>query len=157
MRGQNPVAQRQTGEPNMFKPYLFKAYRGKGGALPKIPPALLLPGGARAYLAQMAVCEAFGVHLAALTAAGRGERKAAFARQTAMYLCRLVFAMRLSDIAACFGRDRTTVAHGIEHIEEAREDASFDAKLRLLEALLHQIGSEHRDVLADRGAAHVSL
>lgn len=126
----------------MFKPYLFKPYRGKGGALPKLPPALLLPGGARAYLAQMAVCEAFGVHLVALTAEGRGRHKVAFARQTAMYLCRLVFAMTLSEIAQCFGRDRTTAAHAIRRIEEAREDARFDATLCVIEMLLRQIGSE---------------
>lgn len=126
----------------MFKPCLFKPYMGKWGALPKIPSAMLLPGGARAYLAQMAVCEAFGVHLVALTAEGRGRRKIAFARQTAMYLCRLVFAMRLSEIARCFGRDRTTVAHALDRIEEARENARFDAKLRRLEALLRDIGCD---------------
>lgn len=123
----------------MVKPYLFKPYMGKWRALPKIPVAMLLPGGARAYLAQMAVCEAFDIHLAALFAEGRGRRPVSFARQTAMYLCRLVFAMRLCEIALCFGRDRTTVAHAIDHIEEAREDIVFDAKLRLLEAVLRDI------------------
>jgi len=143
----------------MFKPYLFKPYMGK--ALPKIPAGMLLPGGARAYLAQMAVCEAFGVHPVALGAEGRSKHPVAFARQTAMYLCRLVFAMRLVEIAACFGRDRTTVAHAVRRIEEAREDAAFDAKLRLLEALLREIGSEEGEEekrsVASKGAAHVSF
>ncbi len=136
----------------MFKPYM-------GKALPKIPPAMLQPGGARAYLAQMAVCEAFGVHLVALSAEGRGKRRVAFARQTAMYLCRLVFVMRLSEIARCFGRDRTTIAHALSRIEEAREDAAFDAKLRLLEVLLHEIGSaDTEERKADgREALHDSL
>ena len=126
----------------MFKPYLFKPYLGKGRALVKLPLAMLQPGGARAYLAQMAVCEAFGVHLVALTAEGRGDHTVAFARQTAMYLCRLVFAMRLTEIALCFGRDRTTAAHAIRRIEEAREDARFDARLTVIEALLRDIASD---------------
>jgi hypothetical protein len=136
----------------MFKPYLFKPYPGKWGAVPKIPPAVLAPGGARAYLAQMAVCEAFGVHLIALAAEGRGNHTVAFARQTAMYLCRLVFAMRLTEIAQCFGRDRTTVAHAIARIEEAREDARFDATLGVIEALLHDTASD--DERREHGGFH---
>jgi hypothetical protein len=126
----------------MFKPYFFQPYRGKWRAQPNLPMAVLLPGGARAYLAQLAVCEAFGVHLVALTSAERGQRNVAFARQTAMYLCRLVFAMTLQEIAACFGRDRTTVSHALLCIEEAREDAVFDAKLRVIESLLHQLSAD---------------
>jgi len=126
----------------MFKPYLFKPYLGKGRALVKLPLAMLQPGGARAYLAQMAVCEAFDVHLVELFAEGRGQRSVALARQSAMYLCRLVFAMRLSEIAACFARDRTTVSYALLRIEEAREDARFDAKMQVLEASLRQLADD---------------
>lgn len=131
----------------MFKPYLFKPYMGKGRAFAKMPTALLLPGGVRAALAQMAVCEALDVHPMALFANGRGKRKAAFARQTAMYLCRLVFKMTLHEIAECFDRDRTTVAHAVLRIEEAREDTRFDAKLRKIEALLRQVADSQPSLI----------
>ncbi len=120
---------------------MFKPYMGKGCGVPKIACAIVSPGSVRALLAQMAVCEVMGVSLVALSAAGRGDRESAFARQTAIYLCRLVFAMTLNEIAQCFGRDRTTVAHAVRRIEEAREDAGFDATLRRLEVSLRRLAN----------------
>jgi chromosomal replication initiation ATPase DnaA len=99
--------------------------------------------GQQALLAQIAAAEVLGVRLTALCGQERGDVRAAFARQTAMYLCRLVFDMRLSDIAMAFGRDRTTAAYAIRRIEEAREDAEFDRRLAWLEAALRRAGGFH--------------
>jgi chromosomal replication initiation ATPase DnaA len=99
--------------------------------------------GQQALLAQMAVAEVLGVRLTALCGQERGDVRAAFARQTAMYLCRLAFDMRLNDIAMAFGRDRTTAAHAVRRIEEAREDPEFDRCLAWLEAALQRAGGFH--------------
>lgn len=105
--------------------------------------------GQQALLAQIAVAEVMGVKLTDLAADRRGDSRAAFARQTAMYLCRLVFFMRLEDIAASFGRDRSTAGHAIRRIEEAREDPALDRRLQWLEDALRRAG---RDM---DGGAHV--
>jgi chromosomal replication initiation ATPase DnaA len=52
----------------------------------------------------------------------------------AMYLCRLVFAMKLSQVGEAFGRDRKTVHHALLRVEELREDYEFDRAMSLLEA-----------------------
>jgi hypothetical protein len=97
-------------------------------------------GGQRALLAQMTVAEVTGVALTDLCGDKRGGPKAAFARQTAMYLCHLVFAMNFADIARAFGRDRTTIRHALRRIEEAREQSEFDRSLQWLEAALRRAG-----------------
>jgi len=107
-------------------------------AMPEISRA-----GQQALLAQMAVAEVMGVRLTQLCAEARGDAKVAFARQTAMYLCHLVFAQRATDIAAAFGRDRSTAAHAIARIEEAREDPVVDRRLQWLEAALRRAGGFH--------------
>jgi chromosomal replication initiation ATPase DnaA len=88
----------------------------------------------------MAVAEVMGVRLTQLCSEMRGDAKVAFARQTAMYLCHLVFALRASDIATAFGRDRSTAAHAIARIEEARENPEVDRRLYWLEAALRRAG-----------------
>ena len=94
----------------------------------------------RALLVQIAVAEVTGVHLTALCAEGRGDARSAFARQLAMYLCRLVYDMSLGDIALAFGRDRSTAAHAIRRIEEAREQPEIDRCTAWLEAALRRAG-----------------
>lgn len=94
----------------------------------------------QALLTQLMVAQATGIRLSALCAAQRGTVQEAFARQLAMYLCRLVFAMTLRDIAMAFQRDRSTAAHAIRRIEEAREQPEFDRRLTSVEAALRQNG-----------------
>ncbi|TAK49721.1 MAG: hypothetical protein EPO23_00330 [Xanthobacteraceae bacterium] len=55
------------------------------------------------------------------------------ARQTAMYLAHVAFALPFGEIARCFGRDRTTAAHACRRIEDRRDDARFDRRLAALE------------------------
>ena len=95
-------------------------------------------GGQRALLAQMTVAEVTGITLLDLRNVKRGGAQAAFARQTAMYLCHLVFEMNCSAIARAFGRDRTTIRYAVRRIEEAREHPEFDRSLQWLEATLRR-------------------
>lgn len=96
--------------------------------------------GQHVLLVQMAVAGMMGVRLTDLGAAQRGGAQAAFARQIAMYLCRMVFDMSLHTIATAFGRDRTTAAHAIRRIEAARDNPDLDRQLAWLEAALVQAG-----------------
>ena len=84
-----------------------------------------LASGVAAYLLGAAVED--------VMAPTRGEARAAYARQLAMYLCHVVFAMSLARTGTAFGRDRSTVAHACRVIEDRREDAHFDAWLSAAE------------------------
>lgn len=70
---------------------------------------------------QAVVAEIMGVALMDLCRNTRGDQHAAFARQTAMYLCHSVFAMQVNAIADAFGRDRSTVRHAIRLVDFNRE------------------------------------
>lgn len=98
------------------------------------------PAAVQVLLVQMAVAEATGVELARLGGDKRGDPRSALARQTAMYLCRLVFEMSPMQIGQAFGRDRKTVCHALLRVEELREDYEFDRRLGWLEASLRRIG-----------------
>jgi chromosomal replication initiation ATPase DnaA len=71
----------------------------------------------------------------------RGAAETAFARQVAMYLCHVAFALSLSRVAVAFGRDRSTVAHACHAIEDRRDDEPFDAWIGALEGSLREAPS----------------
>ena len=102
--------------------------------------------GQRALLAQMAVAEATGIELRALCGGERGDARTAFARQIAMYLCLLAFAMNCCEIARAFGRDRTTVRHAVRRVEAAREHPGLDRALNGLETMLRRAGGAYARV-----------
>jgi chromosomal replication initiation ATPase DnaA len=79
------------------------------------------------------VAEDFGVTLAELVAPSRGSPRAALARQVAMYLCHIGFALSFEAVGRLFARDRTTVAHACRVVEDRRDDRWFDRRLALLE------------------------
>ncbi|UEX83614.1 transposase [Shinella zoogloeoides] len=62
-----------------------------------------------------------------------GRRSTCHVRQIAMYVCHVVLRLSLSDIGAAFGRDRTTVSHACNVVEDRRDDASFDAFVSAIE------------------------
>jgi chromosomal replication initiation ATPase DnaA len=73
------------------------------------------------------------IPVAELAATSRRSAPVALARQTAMYLARVVHGLSFRDIALAFGRDPRTVAHACRRIEERRDDPAFDAFLARLE------------------------
>jgi chromosomal replication initiation ATPase DnaA len=73
------------------------------------------------------------IPVAELAATSRRSPPVALARQTAMYLARVVHGLSLRDIALAFGRDPRTVAYACRRIEERRDDPAFDAFLVRLE------------------------
>ncbi len=64
------------------------------------------------------------------------RRSICHVRQIAMYVCHVVLRLSLSDIGAAFGRDRTTVGHACNVVEDRRDDASFDAFVSAIERVV---------------------
>lgn len=95
-----------------------------------------------------AVAHDFGLEVAHLTASTRGAPRAAFARQAAMYLLHVVFALSFETIGRLFGRDRTTVSHACRVVEDHRDDIWFDCRLATLERVCRRV-PELSDILAE--------
>lgn len=65
---------------------------------------------------------------------GRGRTPAVFARQVAMYLAHVALQLSIARVSIAFGRDRSTITHACNSIEDRRDDPAFDAWLEALEA-----------------------
>jgi chromosomal replication initiation ATPase DnaA len=96
------------------------------------------------------VMSAFDVAREDIERASRGPAHVALARQVAMYLHHVLLGQSLTQVAARFGRDRTTVAHACRLVEDRRDDAAFD---RLLAILEEGIGASLGHLPARRGHA----
>lgn len=84
-------------------------------------------------LAECSIARVYNVPLYEMRAGTRGRRRAAFARQVAMYLAHVAGGLSLTEVARAFGRDRSTVAHACAVVEDARDDAAFDRCLDVIE------------------------
>jgi len=82
------------------------------------------------------VAAVFEVDVRDLGTAKRGSPRAAFARQVAMYLAHVVCGLSLTDVGTLFARDRTTVAHACEVVEDRRDDPDLDRQLEHLECAI---------------------
>ncbi|HXC56829.1 MAG TPA: helix-turn-helix domain-containing protein [Rhizomicrobium sp.] len=100
-------------------------------------PDALLP--LRAGMTQIVVAHAYGVPLDVIRDVKRGERSVAQARQIAMYLAHVVFAMDLASVARGFGRKRSTATYAIQRVEAMREDPEVNRTLGWLEATLRLV------------------
>ncbi|MFN7054261.1 helix-turn-helix domain-containing protein [Hyphomonas sp.] len=79
-----------------------------------------------AGLAAALVAFALGLSAEAVAGPGRGRPVEARARHVAMYLAYTGCDMSLARVARAFQRDRSTVAHACQLVEEYREDPDFD-------------------------------
>jgi chromosomal replication initiation ATPase DnaA len=84
-------------------------------------------------LIEPAVAAVFEVEVEDLRAPTRRSAEAAFARQVAMYLAHVVCGLSLTEVGLIFARDRTTVAHACELIEDRRDEPELDTRLQHLE------------------------
>ena len=80
-----------------------------------------------------AVALVFEVNPEDLGAATRRSPRAAFARQVAMYLAHVVCGLSMTEVGVLFSRDRTTVAHACEVVEDRRDDPELDRRVERLE------------------------
>lgn len=91
-----------------------------------------------ARLAADVASYALGVPADAILRLPREDRRVAFARQVAMYLCHVAFELSLQRVANAFGRDRSTVAHACHLIEDKREEERFEFWVTGLETMLRR-------------------
>ena len=80
-----------------------------------------------------AVAAVFEIDMDDLQARTRGSARVAFARQVAMYLAHVVCGLSLTEVGQLFARDRTTVAHACEVVEDRRDEPELDIRLEHLE------------------------
>lgn len=91
---------------------------------------------ALAAAARRIAAEAFEVSERELLCATRSKAHVAFARQTAMYLAHVVCGLSVAEVAKAFERNRTTVAHACNVIEDRRDERMFDYTLERMEEAL---------------------
>lgn len=48
-------------------------------------------------------------------------------RQIALYVCHVTLSLPIADIAACFGRDRSSISIACQRVEDLRDDEGYDA------------------------------
>jgi chromosomal replication initiation ATPase DnaA len=68
-----------------------------------------------------------------LRQANRCSQGIARVRQIAMYLCNTTLGVSLTEIGKAICRDRTTLSHAVQLIEDLRDDAEFDAIMEQVE------------------------
>ncbi len=93
---------------------------------------------AAAQLTVAATALAFGMPLVDIFGRRRLAAHEIFLRQMSMYLLNTVFDFNLSRVARVFARDRTTVRHACQLIEDQRDSAALDETLIVLEKFLAQ-------------------
>lgn len=72
----------------------------------------------------------------ALLLPSRGPAHTSMARQVAMYLLHTMLSCPYQEVAAIFGRDRTTVSHACRQVEDMRDDADFDLRIAAMEEII---------------------
>lgn len=79
---------------------------------------------------------AFGVDPHLIGMSSRGRADIARARQVGMYLAHVVGGLTLTNVGELYERDRTTVSHACQIVEDLREDDDFDQAILHLECAL---------------------
>lgn len=77
----------------------------------------------------------FGIPVPELRRPGRSAMPVARVRQIAMYVSHIVLGLSMRDVGIGFERDRTTVLHACQVVEELREAPEFDAAVLMMERL----------------------
>jgi hypothetical protein len=79
----------------------------------------------------------FSVSSKDLRAPGRTSAPVARVRQIAMYVTHVVLRLTMGEVGRGFGRDRTTVLHACQVVEDLRDDAEFDRHVVLFERVAY--------------------
>ncbi|HZY67230.1 MAG TPA: helix-turn-helix domain-containing protein [Devosia sp.] len=75
-----------------------------------------------------------GVSMTNLLRRSRGSGRAASARQLAMYLAHVELGRSQETVAELFNRDRTTVAHSVQAVEDRRDTPCLEGEISKIEA-----------------------
>lgn len=94
------------------------------------------------FLLAQLVAQERHVALSNMLRRSRGSGHAASARQLAIYLAHVLLGRPQDIIAELFQRDRTTIAHAVQAIEDLRDTETFEAEIRRIESRLVTIRDE---------------
>jgi Bacterial dnaA protein helix-turn-helix len=102
------------------------------------PPEPPLPDKSQALrmIIEQAVALGFDIEPELLSFPSRGRARTALARQVSMYVAHVSLSFSLTQVGQLFDRDRTTVAHACEVVEQRRDDVAFDRAIELLERVV---------------------
>lgn len=81
----------------------------------------------------LAAC--FSVPTREIRSPDRANASVARVRQIGMYICHVVLGLTMKEVAAGFGRDRSTVVHACHLIEDMRDDLEFDRIVGVIERI----------------------
>ncbi len=118
---------------------------------------------ARRTRRNIAVCDAlidllvaaFGMDGKELRSPTRCRRPVARVRQIGMYVAHTCFGMAMTDVAAGFARDRSTVTHACQIVEDMRDDEDFDAIVAAFERIVRSAFSTWK--LAGKTAGRMAV
>ncbi len=85
------------------------------------------------FLLSQIVADECGVCLTRLLRRSRGSGRAARARQIAIYLSHVSLSRPQDVVAELFSRERSTIAHAVQTMEDQRDDPAIDALLNRIE------------------------
>jgi len=91
---------------------------------------------AQRHIARLAVDmegEAYSVPTDEILSPHRSQAEVSRARQVAMYLAHVIGQLTINQVSTEFGRDRTTVTHGLHIIEDRRDSPIFEQQMQFLE------------------------
>ena len=83
------------------------------------------------------VAAVFSVSSKELRRTGRTSAPVSRVRQIAMYVAHVVLRLTQGEVGRGFGRDRTTVVHACQVIEDLRDDPEFDRVVVMVERVAH--------------------
>ncbi|MDR7031715.1 chromosomal replication initiation ATPase DnaA [Mesorhizobium sp. BE184] len=88
----------------------------------------------------------FAVSSKELRKAGRTAVPVSRVRQIAMYVAHVVLQLTQAEVGRGFGRDRTTVLHACQVIEDMRDDQEFDRVVQVVERIAHAAFRNRLDI-----------
>jgi len=86
-----------------------------------------------------------------LLAASRGSKHLSDARHVTNYLAHIVYGMNFTDIGHMAARDRTSIAHGCNRVEDLRDLVEHDRALYFAELALREFFNASWEVANDTG------
>ncbi len=98
-----------------------------------------LRGDPEVFLLTQLVAQERHVAMTNMLRRSRGSGHAAAARQLAIYMAHIVLERPQDIVAELFQRDRTTVAHAVQSIEDHRDDPRLEAEIARIEARLDEL------------------
>ena len=93
------------------------------------------------YLVMSNTALAYNLPAESMMYKGRGRKNISMARHIAQYLCHVGFGMNLTLVGKIFKRDRTSIAHACQQVEDLRDSKSKDLALDCLEIGLQEFAN----------------